>query len=164
GKSGECPEPSAIDDGRECLEEGECFRGRCLTFCERPAINKKPCICPNGTFAMDIADSCLRCCRSSNGTCEPFARSEKYILRDGTRCIHGHCQNVSSSSSFASHHPHMLEYLEMDHVESHSQSQRNEKRLPLKENIKDKAEISLRIMKFLIHSYLFERGADLIKQ
>uniref|UniRef100_A0A9J2PF18 Peptidase M12B domain-containing protein n=1 Tax=Ascaris lumbricoides TaxID=6252 RepID=A0A9J2PF18_ASCLU len=52
GKSGECPEPSAIDDGRECLEEGECFKGRCLTFCERPAINKKPCICPNGTLAM----------------------------------------------------------------------------------------------------------------
>ncbi|KHN75154.1 ADAM 17-like protease [Toxocara canis] len=109
GKSGECPEPPAIDDGRECLEEGECLNGRCLTFCERPAINKKPCICPNA------ADSCLRCCRSSNGTCEPFARSHKYILRNGTRCIHGYCRNVLCIKEVAdvvSHFWHIIENID----------------------------------------------------
>uniref|UniRef100_A0A0M3KI71 ADAM 17-like protease (inferred by orthology to a D. melanogaster protein) n=1 Tax=Anisakis simplex TaxID=6269 RepID=A0A0M3KI71_ANISI len=49
GKSGECPQPQPIEDGRECVEEGECLNGRCLTFCERPSINKKPCICRKGT-------------------------------------------------------------------------------------------------------------------
>lgn len=48
GNSGECPEPGFVQDGTPCIEDGECLRGHCLTFCERPSVNKKPCMCSRG--------------------------------------------------------------------------------------------------------------------
>ncbi|VDN26198.1 unnamed protein product [Gongylonema pulchrum] len=88
GKSGECPEPGFVKDGTPCIEDGECRNGHCLSFCERPSVNKKPCMCSKE------ADACLRCCRSENGTCEPYSRDAKYVLKDGTRCIHGTCRRA----------------------------------------------------------------------
>ncbi|KAK6114534.1 Metallo-peptidase M12 family protein [Brugia pahangi] len=85
GNSGECPEPGFVQDGTPCIEDGECLNGHCLTFCEKPSVNKKPCMCSREAVA------CLRCCRSENGTCEPYSYDPKYILKDGTRCIHGTC-------------------------------------------------------------------------
>ncbi|EJW78495.1 hypothetical protein WUBG_10596 [Wuchereria bancrofti] len=82
---GECPEPGFVQDGTPCIEDGECLNGQCLTFCEKPSVNKKPCMCSREAVA------CLRCCRSENGTCEPYSYDPKYILKDGTRCIHGTC-------------------------------------------------------------------------
>lgn len=38
-------------------------------------------------------DACKRCCRpTQNSTCRPIEPTE--ILRDGTPCIHGYCENV----------------------------------------------------------------------
>uniref|UniRef100_A0A915PKI1 Peptidase M12B domain-containing protein n=1 Tax=Setaria digitata TaxID=48799 RepID=A0A915PKI1_9BILA len=88
GSSGECPEPGFVQDGTPCIEDGECLNGLCLTFCERPSVNKKPCMCNREAVA------CLRCCRSENETCEPYSYDPKYILRDGTRCIHGTCSGA----------------------------------------------------------------------
>ncbi|CAG9531237.1 unnamed protein product [Cercopithifilaria johnstoni] len=109
GDSGECPEPGYVQDGTPCIEDGECLKGHCLTFCERPSINKKPCMCSREAVA------CLRCCRSENGTCEPYSYDPKYILKDGTRCIHGTCSQavcIKEVADFVSHFWYIIENLD----------------------------------------------------
>ncbi|VDN07423.1 unnamed protein product [Thelazia callipaeda] len=109
GNSGECPEPGFVEDGTSCIEDGECLNGQCLTFCERPSVNKKPCMCSREAVA------CLRCCRSENGTCEPYSRDPKYVLKDGTRCIHGTCSRavcIKEVADVVSHFWNIIENLD----------------------------------------------------
>uniref|UniRef100_A0A0R3RQS1 ADAM 17-like protease n=1 Tax=Elaeophora elaphi TaxID=1147741 RepID=A0A0R3RQS1_9BILA len=109
GNSSECPEPGFVQDGTPCIEDGECLNGHCLTFCERPSVNKKPCMCSREAVA------CLRCCRSENGTCEPYSHDPKYILKDGTRCIHGTCSRavcIKEVADFVSHFWNIIENLD----------------------------------------------------
>ncbi|KAM3727579.1 ADAM 17-like protease [Dirofilaria immitis] len=109
GNSGDCPEPGFVQDGTACIEDGECLNGHCLTFCERPSVNKKPCMCSREAVA------CLRCCRSENGTCEPYSYDPKFILKDGTRCIHGTCSKaicIKEIADFVSHFWYIIKNLD----------------------------------------------------
>lgn len=68
GKSGECPDPGFVRDGTPCIEDGECSNGHCLTFCEKPSVNKKPCMCSRGScpviweiFDTKLSAHCFHC-------------------------------------------------------------------------------------------------------
>ncbi|PAV74174.1 hypothetical protein WR25_08745 isoform C [Diploscapter pachys] len=88
GVSGDCPPAPPIEDGIECLDEGECQAGVCVPFCEKKKIGKKACICE------DVEQSCHRCCRdpkNASALCEPHPGATD--LKDGTWCIKGVCKN-----------------------------------------------------------------------
>ncbi|CAI2356318.1 unnamed protein product [Caenorhabditis sp. 36 PRJEB53466] len=85
GYSGDCPPAPPVEDGKECIEKGECLNGICLPFCQKKSIGKKSCICE------DLELSCRRCCRDMNGTCSPF--DQLTYLRDGVKCSKGTCRN-----------------------------------------------------------------------
>lgn len=48
GKHGNCPEALPIEDGVECIDEGKCFKGECVSFCKQLSNDSTPCICENG--------------------------------------------------------------------------------------------------------------------
>ena len=85
GWSPECPSPSPVPNGQDCLDRGKCKDGNCLTFCE--TIGMTACMCDN------TRDACKRCCRRKNypnATCEAVFPGEE--LTDGTPCVHGFCE------------------------------------------------------------------------
>uniref|UniRef100_A0A915D6J6 Peptidase M12B domain-containing protein n=1 Tax=Ditylenchus dipsaci TaxID=166011 RepID=A0A915D6J6_9BILA len=86
GNSSLCPEPEPIENGADCVDEGKCFDGDCVSFCENISKNLSPCICEN------ITESCKRCCRSlDSGLCAPVTPIR--WLSDGSICIQGQCHN-----------------------------------------------------------------------
>lgn len=89
GRRPHCPPPQPVEDGRECLDEGECQAGQCVDFCQRRDVGMRPCICEN------VTESCFRCCKAANGlaACRPFASRQHPLRlhRDGRPCIHGFC-------------------------------------------------------------------------
>lgn len=88
GISSECPASAPQPDGTECLEKGLCRNGTCLPFCETQGYQS--CMCDTPT------DACKRCCRYHlNDTCFPFEPFD--ILPDGTPCVHGFCNSVSTN-------------------------------------------------------------------
>ncbi|CAJ0583312.1 unnamed protein product, partial [Mesorhabditis spiculigera] len=103
GTNGDCPPPRPTLDGTNCVDKGQCQNGTCLPFCE--TIGKESCIC------LDDASACMRCCRSPNST-ECLPEPNGGMLRDGTFCVHGTCQNnkcKSSAVDVVSHFWHVFE-------------------------------------------------------
>lgn len=48
GKTANCPDAQPVEDGEECVEEGQCRSGRCVPFCQLLSTDWSPCICENG--------------------------------------------------------------------------------------------------------------------
>ncbi|OWF44607.1 ADAM 17-like protease [Mizuhopecten yessoensis] len=80
-----CPRPKDKADNSSCVDEGRCFNGACVGYCE--LRGKVACICPQES-------ACYRCCKKPNDTnsvCE--MEPEMHKLPDGRPCYRGYCVN-----------------------------------------------------------------------
>ncbi|CAG5122233.1 unnamed protein product, partial [Candidula unifasciata] len=112
----ECQEPERKADREACLDEGQCFSGECLPFCEARGLIT--CACEN------LASACQRCCRANNvSECRQF--DNKHPLPDGRSCIQGYCQGAVCRSSTASTIERLFDILEDLHVDNIVQFFRN---------------------------------------
>ncbi|XP_059375202.1 disintegrin and metalloproteinase domain-containing protein 17-like isoform X2 [Carassius carassius] len=88
GNSSECPSPGNLVDNTECVDKGQCQKGKCKPFCEA-MHNLESCAC------NETENSCKVCCRGSSGLCTPFVSNGSYLyLRKGKPCTVGFCDGA----------------------------------------------------------------------
>ncbi|KAM9354621.1 disintegrin and metalloproteinase domain-containing protein 17 [Pholidichthys leucotaenia] len=89
GNSSECPPPENAPDKTVCLDNGECFNGECVPFCQA-ILNLQPCAC------NETNSSCKVCCRSAAGVCSPYINQSGHFLflRKGKPCTVGFCDGA----------------------------------------------------------------------
>ena len=82
--SSKCPQPSPLNDTTPCLDRGQCFKGKCQSFCQTKGL--WTCMCE------EPKDACFRCCRApfDNSSCIPYRPLDP--LPDGTPCKYGFCE------------------------------------------------------------------------
>ncbi|GFO11630.1 disintegrin and metalloproteinase domain-containing protein 17 [Plakobranchus ocellatus] len=88
-----CPQPLPLPNKSPCQDDGWCWFGRCISFCERtglsntPTRHLRPCECDSDNLAM-----CKQCCMDTNAP-KPKCQVEGGVLKDGASCLLGICKS-----------------------------------------------------------------------